>query len=190
MEDLEDRIGEILRNRQINIIRDGNLIPSAVLIPLCKKSEEYFVFFTKRPKIMKRHAGQISFPGGLFDNSDKNIKETAIRETFEELGISQHNMKVLGRLDDYATITGYLISPFVGSINPNCILKINSSEIEELITIPLADLLNISPRIEIRTHQGLNYPTYHYDYHEHVIWGATAKILKNFLELTSRLIDN
>ncbi len=183
MNDIEEKISEILRNRKIKSISDSNLTRTAVLIPLCKRSGDYVIFFTKRLETLKRHAGQISFPGGIFDENDINVQKTAIRETYEELGIDENNIKVLGRLDDYASLSGYLISPFVGSIRSNCNFKVNRNEIEKLITIPLSDLMNISPRVRIRSHQGESHLIYYYDYRDQVIWGATARILKSFLEL-------
>ena len=129
---------------------------------------------------MKRHAGQISFPGGVYEKKDRDTQTTAIRETCEELGLNQKNIKILGRLDDLSIRTGYLVTPFVGLISPFNDMNVNKKEIEEIITIPITDLMNISPRIKIRE---TTYLTYYYDYRNHVIWGATARILKNFLEI-------
>lgn len=180
MRQLEIEIIKILNNRKAENIEDNGLIPSAVLIPLFQEWNDYSIIFTKRQRTMKRPAGQISFPGGIYENYDKDIKRTAIRETCEELGLAQNNIEILGRLDDLTIRTGYLVTPFVGVINSPHNMKVNRSEIEEIITIPISDLMNISPRIDERE---ATYPIYYYDYQNHVIWGATARILKDFLGL-------
>lgn len=180
MKRLEEEITKILNKRKVEYIENHELIPSAVLLPMFKDRDAYSLLFTKRPRTMKRHAGQISFPGGVYEKSDRDTEITAIRETCEELGLNQKNIKILGRLDDLTIRTGYLVTPFVGLIYPLNDMNVNKNEIEEIITIPITDLMNISPRIKIRES---TYPTYYYDYRNHVIWGATARILKNFLEI-------
>jgi 8-oxo-dGTP pyrophosphatase MutT (NUDIX family) len=187
MNELENKIGKILEKKKVKNIINNELTRAAVLIPLYKKEKEYSILFTKRLKTLKRHAGQISFPGGIFEDNDKDLKITAIRETCEELGIKRKNIKVLGRLDDMVTSTGYLISPFAGILNSYKKLKINREEIDELISVPLLDLMKMTPRAEIWTVKDSPYPVYYYDYGKWVIWGATAKILKNFLEITSKI---
>ena len=187
MNELENKISKILRKKNVKNIINNELTHAAVLVPLYEKEKKYSILFTKRLKTLKRHAGQISFPGGIFEDGDKDLKMTAIRETCEELGIKQNYIKVLGRLDDMETSTGYLISPFVGILNSYKELKINREEIDELISIPLFDLMKTTPRAEIWTVRDSPYPVYYYDYGKWVIWGATAKILKNFLEITSKI---
>lgn len=187
MRNLEDRIRKALRETAIKKITDNELIQSAILIPIFKNEGKYSLLFTKRPRTLKRHAGQVAFPGGIYEECDNDIEKTAIRETCEELGIKDENIKVLGRMDDMMTSTGYIISPFVGTIDSYNKIKINSEEIEELKMIPLFDLMNISPRVEMRAFKQSPYPVYYYDYKNWVIWGATGKILKKFLEIISRI---
>lgn len=180
MKRLEEEITNVLNKRKVGYIENDKLILSAVLIPMLKDRDAYSLLFTKRPRTMKRHAGQISFPGGIYEKSDRYTQMTAIRETCEELGLNQKNIKILGRLDDLTIRTGYLVTPFVGLIYPPNEINVNKNEIEEIITIPITDLMKISPRIKIIES---TYPIYYYDYRNHVIWGATARILKNFLEI-------
>ncbi len=173
--------GTLAQRKKLTLASDG-LVRAAVLVPVLKKSDEYCLLFTKRPKELKNHPGQISFPGGLFEEHDITLKETIVREAWEEIGLSETDVKFLGELDDYASTTGYLISPFVGKIIYPYDFKINLKEVSEIIIAPIADLRK-PPKVGYSIRGGKPYPVYYYELPQHVVWGATARIVKNFIEI-------
>lgn len=161
---------------------------SAVLVPLFLRSGLPHVLFTRRPDTMKTHAGQISFPGGVRERGDPTPLHTALRETEEELGVPAEAVTVLGLLDEIPTITEFRISPFVGLVGPGVRWTPNEEEISEVIEVPLAHLIDpASARKEQWRVSDRERDVYFYDYGRHTIWGATARILKNLLEVLTGL---
>jgi len=160
---------------------------AAVLVPLFMRGELQ-ILFTKRPESLRMHGGQISFPGGARDESDPTPLHTALRETEEELGIPRHQVNVLGMLDEIPTITQFRVAPFVGVIPPQFSYLANPDEIEEVIEVPLSHLLDPAfQRSEKREVFGREREIYFYDYGQHVIWGATARILRDLLQVIGEL---
>ncbi|MHB8876227.1 MAG: CoA pyrophosphatase [Myxococcaceae bacterium] len=160
-----------------------SLREAAVLAPLFVRDGEIHALFTRRPMTLRTHAGQISFPGGGRDAADPTPLHTALRETHEELGIPPERVEVLGMLDELPTITEFRIVPFVGVIPGDFVYRPNPEEIEEIIEVPLAHLLNPTiHRIEKWQVHGEEHDVYFYDYGHHHIWGVTARILKGFLQ--------
>jgi len=182
---MEDKIREILGGRKKKVISCGGLTPSAVLLPLFRKDGEIHLLFTRRTEGVKNHKGQISFPGGVQDEGDESLQATALRESLEEIGVKTEEVKILGELDDITTITNYCISPFVGVIPYPYEFVVNKAEIDELIEVPIPALLD--PKVFTQENayiqKGRPYPVYYFNYGDTVIWGATAKIVKQFLEL-------
>lgn len=165
-------------------IKNEIRIPAAVLIPLFKSDGKYHLLFTKRTNMVETHKGEISFPGGIYDKTDKNLLDTALRESYEELGIDVRDVDVLGELDDIETNTNFIISPFVGIIPYPYKFKVNEAEIEKLLLVSLEHLLKKDSFWEESwTYRGVPYPMYFYRYESNVIWGATAKIVRHFLEI-------
>lgn len=165
-------------------IHDPQLTPAAVLLLLYPKNGEYHVLFTKRTNEVEHHKGQISFPGGAYDEGDVSLTDTALRESLEEVGLKGEDVDVLGELDDMATFSAFAISPFVGVISYAPNFTPSPREIEEIVEIPLFALLNPTNfREETREYDGRPFPVYYYAYGRHVVWGATARILKQFLDL-------
>ncbi|HET6420751.1 MAG TPA: CoA pyrophosphatase [Geobacteraceae bacterium] len=159
-------------------------VPSAVLVPVFLKNGEYHLLFTKRTENLNHHRGEISFPGGVRQPEDEDSLRTALRETREEVGIEPDGVEILGVLDDFYSIHGYLITPYVGMIPAACDYRVNSSEIERIIEVPLRHLLNPDIfRIEDWTWKGRTHPVFFYSYRGDEIWGVTAAILKQFLDL-------
>lgn len=181
MSSLETRIAEILANRKRLALEPGNLVRAAVLVPLLRNADEYHLLFTKRPKELKNHPGQISFPGGEFEAQDITLKDAVMRELLEELGVLKNDIQFLGELDDYASTTGYLITPFVGRIPYPYDFKINRREVSELVFAPVSEFRK-PPRVGYVVQHGKPCPVYYYDLPQRVIWGATARIVKNFVE--------
>jgi len=161
---------------------------ASVLIPLFFRDGVPHVLFTKRTESLRNHAGQISFPGGARDESDPTPLHAALRETHEELGIPAQQVEVLGLLDEIPTITQFRVVPFVGVIPSNFPYLANPAEIEEIIEVPIAHLLKPEiQRRELREVFGGEREIYFYDYGEHVIWGATARMLRNLLQIIAAL---
>ncbi|WP_455280571.1 NUDIX hydrolase [[Eubacterium] cellulosolvens] len=181
IDDFETRVMNVLSDKKEIKLATNNLVRAAVLVPLIKNANYYSLLFTKRHKELKNHPGQISFPGGLFEESDINLKGTILREAWEELGIIKSDINILGVLDDYASSTGYLISPFVGKIPYPYDFKINRKEVSEIIIAPLEELKK-SPKTGYIIKNSKPYPVYYYELPNHVIWGATARIIKNFID--------
>ena len=181
---MKERVKRILTQRGRRVIKDAHLTPSAVLLLLYKKDGDCCILFTKRTENVTYHKGQICFPGGGYQEEDGTARITALRESFEELGIGIEDVEVLGALDDEVTTTGFVISPFVGVLPHHPRFKINPAEIDEVIEVPVSAFSNKDNfREEIEFRDGVAYPSYFYEYQGHVIWGATAGILKKFLGL-------
>ncbi len=181
---MEEKIKELLSCRDKACINDPNLIRAAVLIPLFKKNGEYYVLLTRRTHQVTHHKGQISFPGGRQDEGE-DLLSTALREAREEMGIEAKDVRILGELDDMCTVASdFCISPFVGMIPYPYPFKINCHEIKEIIEVPLAVFLDENKfREELRERNGEPLQVYFYQHEDHTIWGATARILKQLLDL-------
>ncbi|MFL5320140.1 MAG: NUDIX hydrolase [Myxococcaceae bacterium] len=161
-----------------------------MLAPLFIENGVPHLIFTKRPLTLRQHAGQISFPGGGRDESDATPLHTALRETEEELGIPPESVDVLGSLDELPTITRFRIRPFVGVVPAGLSLRPNPDEVAEVLKVPLPALLDPSKvRHETREVPFLPGPEVidYYDLGQHVIWGATARILRNLFEVAAGL---
>jgi 8-oxo-dGTP pyrophosphatase MutT (NUDIX family) len=181
---MEEKIKEILDYREKACINDERFKRAAVLIPLFKKNGEYHILLTRRSEKVEHHKGQISFPGGRHDHEDEDLLTTALREAEEEMGISPKDVRILGELDDICTVTDFCVSPFVGLIPYPYPFKMNRQEIEEAIEVPLGSLLDPDRfRKDFREHGGRAWPVYFYQHEHHTIWGATASILKQLLDL-------
>ncbi|BDV44846.1 coenzyme A pyrophosphatase [Geotalea uraniireducens] len=158
-------------------------VPAAVLLPLFFRGGEPHLLLTKRTERLNHHRGEISFPGGVRQQEDRNAQATALRETWEEVGIRPEDVEILGELDDFYSIHNYLVTPFVGLFPADYRLQPNPAEIDRLITPPLAGLLDPGRfRVEDWTWQGRHQPVYFYSYGEDEIWGLTAAIIKQFLD--------
>jgi 8-oxo-dGTP pyrophosphatase MutT (NUDIX family) len=179
-----DDIRNILSTRNRRVIEHPPFSRAAVLVPLFKKREDCHVLFTRRTDPVKYHKGEISFPGGVVDEGDSDLERTALREAFEEIGLKEDDVQIIGVLDDIVTITEFIVTPIVGLFPFPYPLKISEVEIAELIEVPLASLLDeecFSEREILR--RGRKDVVYAFQYGEHIIWGATARILKQFLDL-------
>ena len=177
-------VRDVLTHRKREELDDPSLVCAAVLVPLLCKGDEWHVLVTKRTQTVEHHKGQISFPGGACDADDANLRMTALRETYEEVGIPPESVDVLGALDDFATVTNYAITPFVGVIPHPFVYHPNSNEVEMAIEVPLSFLLeNGNLHVEKREFGGSTFDVLAWYYGSHRIWGATARILKGFLDL-------
>jgi 8-oxo-dGTP pyrophosphatase MutT (NUDIX family) len=165
----------------------GALRPAAVLIPLYQREDRDYLLFTERTAHLEHHAGEIAFPGGGHDAGDADLSATARRETEEELGIAQTQIGILGRLDDFYSIHGYHVVPFVGTIPRPDNLQHDPFEIAGTFEAPLEFFRDPSVHhVEDWQHLGRTHVVDFYQFEQHVIWGLTAAILRQFLEETTR----
>ncbi len=165
-------------------VKNTSLRPAAVLCPLLVRDGGMDVLLTRRAEGLADHAGQISFPGGRIDDRDEDPLGAALREAQEEVGLNPDEVEVAGALPLHATGTGYLIHPFVGFVSGGFEPAVDSREVAEAFTVPLAFAVdprnrrseNVEIGGQLRRYYAIPYAGYH-------IWGATAGILKSFSDL-------
>lgn len=186
-----DGVNALLRANPPKRVSLPNARDAAVLIPIVADPEPTLLF-TVRSEHLSSHKGQIAFPGGSIDADDGSTIRAALREAEEEIGLSGTAVEVLGELDDLPTfVSGYVVTPVVGWLESRPELTPNPGEVTEILWVPMARLTE-----EIRaepgfTHEGRAYPTEAWIWENRVIWGVTARILRNFLTLlaTAGLVD-
>ncbi|WP_017728583.1 NUDIX hydrolase [Halalkalibacterium ligniniphilum] len=203
MKPFED-IKQRLESHTPNVLGQSQARHSAVLLPLIEKNGEPHLLFEVRSKNLKRQPGEICFPGGRIDPTDKTPQAASIREAVEELGVSYDDIQPIGQLDLLVTPFRGIIYPFVAELNPNAKLNPNTYEVHEVFTVPLSYLQQYQPELHHMTIQfkpsaGFpldaianrsaykerkhTIPEFFYFYQDYVIWGLTARILRHFLEL-------
>jgi len=182
---VDQKLKELLSRRPKKRITDDKLMPAAVLLPIYYKEGEVHILFTRRTENVSVHKRQISFPGGAYQAGDKSLLDTALRESAEEISLAPDRVKVLGELDDTVTsVTNYIVSPFVGLIPWPYDFKPDGWETDEIIEAPIPALLDEeSWHHKTEVVAGIRITGYFYHYRGDVIWGATARILNQFLEL-------
>jgi 8-oxo-dGTP pyrophosphatase MutT (NUDIX family) len=163
---------------------------ASVLVPVFERDGVPHVLFTRRPANLRTHADQYSFPGGGRDAEDATPLHTALRETEEELGIDRRRVRVLGMLDEVPTISQYRVRPFVGVIPGDGQYAPSPEEVAFILEVPLASLLDPAIlRTERKEVFGSERELYFYTYGTHVIWGATARILRDFLNHVTKVSE-
>ena len=161
-----------------------NLRPASVMALFYPQPDGLSLIFTKRTDHLEQHSGQISFPGGAEDEADADALSAALRETNEEIGVDPGDVDVWGRLNQQATITGYSVAPFVGSIPYPYDFRLSADEVERLIIVPLAHLLNPETRrVAYFPYNGRQYKNYEFPYNGDVIWGATGRMVNSLITL-------
>ncbi|MEO0671494.1 MAG: CoA pyrophosphatase [Pseudomonadota bacterium] len=156
---------------------------AAVLVPIVLGGPALTMLLTQRSEKLKRHGGQIAFPGGRFEDADDGPLATALRETEEEVGITSNFVEPVGFLDSYRTRTGFQITPVVGLVRPGFDLRLDAREVAGAFEVPLAFLMNPdNHRRDSRVWNGRERHFYAMPYGEHYIWGATAGMIKNLYE--------
>lgn len=155
---------------------------AAVLICLYPQDDKLHVLFTQRANHLRHHAGQISFPGGKAEKTDIDLVDTAYREAEEEIGLKRKHMRLLGRLGEYKTISGFAVLPIVSiyekPIDIASDLNIDENEVANVFSVPLAYLMNTNHYyVEMVHKHKTSFPVYFIPYEDRMIWGATAGIL-------------
>jgi 8-oxo-dGTP pyrophosphatase MutT (NUDIX family) len=159
-------------------------VPAAVLVALFVAGEgaEPNVVLTRRRAELRRHAGEISFPGGRRDAADVSLAETALREAEEEIGLRRGQVSLLGELPPTSTLaTNYVIHPFVAAIPAGVAWQLSAKEVDAVLELPVTELRAGRTRTRIER-RGITFETDAYVVAEHLVWGATARILEQLLE--------
>jgi 8-oxo-dGTP pyrophosphatase MutT (NUDIX family) len=163
---------------------------AAVLVPLYVQDGEPHAVFTKRREDLRRHPGEISFPGGRHEEGESDLVATALREAEEEIGLAPDSVEVVGALQPTPTIaTGYAVYPFVGLIEPGRAWTLSPSEVAEVLELPLAALLAGYGRRRL-LRRGVPIRTDTYVVGDNLIWGATARILSDLFDRIGPLLQN
>jgi len=166
-----------------------SLREAAVLLPLVRHLDQWHILYIRRASSERdRHSGQVAFPGGARDHSDESIQHTALRETFEEIGVQQERIAVLGQLTPYTTISNFAVTAVVGTIDWPTKLTLQAEEVARTFLIPISWLQNrdnftLKPRSEIDTASTKRHPIVVYEpYDGEILWGATARMTLNFFK--------
>ena len=183
-----ENIRQVLSQNSTKALSDNGLTPAGVMLLLCLKDDDYFVILNKRSDYVEYHKREISFPGGVQDPEDRDILATALRETHEEMGILPSDIDVLGRLDEVATNSRFGVTSFVGTIPFPYEFKINAAEIAEVVEAPLSSLMDSCNLREESWVDDYGYISKIYSYAQggHLIYGATAQILDQFMIILSK----
>lgn len=180
-----DRARELLATYEPRDVHAPDAMGAAVLLLLSHLEGEDRIVLTVRTETVEHHKGQISFPGGAVHEADADLSVTALRETWEEIGVRPEHVEVIGRLDAMVTISNFVVAPYVGVLTAAPYEYIPSEfEVAEVIEPPIADLLAEGTLVwEERDLKGevRRLPAYHWNGYR--IWGATARMLREFLDL-------
>ncbi len=159
----------------------GPPVPAAVLIALVKRDQGYTVLYTERATTLRRHSGQVAFPGGRIDPEDQDAAYAALREANEEVALDPRDASVLGFMPYYFTGTNYFITPVVAMVDPRGPFMPNPREVDRVFEVPLETLIDDKSYGTYRIrHQGKEHTSWQIDYDGHMIWGITANLTRRF----------
>jgi 8-oxo-dGTP pyrophosphatase MutT (NUDIX family) len=179
---IKDHIRDCLGKLQPRILTDGFRRQAAVLMTIFERDGDHFFLLTRRTNEVQTHKGQISFPGGMRKDGE-DLATTALRETFEEVGIGEDRLELLGRFHDYISVTQYRVTPYAAFLRTPFTVKRQVSEVAEILHVPFHVFLN-PERLKIgkTVYAERDVNVYYYSFGDHQIWGLTARIIKEFLE--------
>lgn len=200
MSDLQDRVRAVLDPLAQGEARPGQsdydlnpwarppgqpaLRPAAVLVPVVEHPGEATFLLTRRSDSLKKHTGQIAFPGGRCDPGE-TVAEAALREAEEEIGLAREFVELAGQLTPYETVTGYVVTPVVGFVRPGFSLTLNPDEVAEVFEAPFGFLMDAANHLRHYREPMGGGPKRHFyamPYEDYYIWGATAGMLRGFHE--------
>jgi 8-oxo-dGTP pyrophosphatase MutT (NUDIX family) len=189
MKSLAEQLGPLLLSPEEAAALDvRGRIDAAVLVPLFEQDGDLHAVFTRRRSDLRRHAGEISFPGGRQDIDEEDLRQTCLREAEEEIGLPQEAVEIVGALTPTPTVvTNYAIYPFVGVIEPGHRWRPSAAEVAEVLELSLSDLRAGHERKRL-VRRGVPFRTDVYTADGQVIWGATARILSDLLERLAPVI--
>ncbi len=203
---MEEVLREKFLHRIPEVQREDNYLDAAVLVPLVEVAGRTHVLFEVRSKELRRQPGEISFPGGKIDPGE-DAREAAVREAHEELQVPLSSIELLGPLDYILSPTGVRLFPYVGRVLEP-VINASPAEVDEIFTVPLDELLEMEPQVatmemgtrpvgafpfdkvpgyEVGWKSRRNFYVYFYTYKQYEIWGLTALVLRNFLQLYKTL---
>ena len=178
-----NKIIPVLKSRKPEIITGNGHKRAAVLMPIQERPDDDYLVLTKRADDLPTHKGQIAFPGGRVAASDSDLFETALRESHEEIGIEPGQVSVLGRLDEFTAGYGIVVTPVIGVIPPYCEFRLDPRETAAVASVPIRTLMERS-NFTLDDHSSpRGHPSYHFYVNGWDVWGVTARILVQFLEL-------
>lgn len=178
-----DKIASVLQARVPQIITGSHFKPAAVLVAIQEREDDDYLVLTKRSEQLNHHRGQVAFPGGRLEGGDSDALQAALRESREEIGIDPSHVRILGRLDQVTAAYNFVVTPFVGVIPSAYEFRLNPFETEAVFFVPITALLeprSLTIAERLSTH---GEPIYHFYIDGWDIWGATARIIVQFLEL-------
>lgn len=156
---------------------------AAVLVPVVDRGPEATVLLTRRTDTLRKHSGQIAFPGGAIDAEDRTVENAALREAHEEIGLAGERAEILGHMPRYLTGSGFSITPVLAVVSAPLDLRPNPDEVADIFEVPLSFLMNpANHRRESRLFNGRERFYYAMPYHERFIWGVTAGIIRGIYE--------
>lgn len=178
-----ERLAHVLKSRRFQRIAGNTYKRAAVLVPIQERPDGDRLVLTKRADGLPTHQGQIAFPGGRVDPADADEIATALRESHEEIGLAPSEVRVLGTLDQMTAGYGYVVTPVVGVIPPRFEFRLDPRETAAVASVPIDSLMQAGHFV---VGDGLSpggYPSYHFYVNGWDVWGVTARIIAQFLEL-------
>lgn len=181
---IAEKIIQVLQTRTPELIPGNGHRPAAVLIPIQERADGDHLVLTKRGDNLPTHKGQIAFPGGRVHAADPDLFHTALRESREEIGIEPEHVRVLGRLDEFTAGYGIVVTPVIGIIPSPYDFRLDHSETTAIASIPVRSLMEPASYVKDAHMSPGGHPSYHfYINNGWDVWGVTARILVQFLEL-------
>lgn len=170
-------------NPDVTMPADRVLRPAGVLVPVQMARGEPHVILTKRASHLKHHPGQIAFPGGKQDEGDKDVVAAALREAWEEIGLPQQNVDVVGTLPAHETVTSFMVTPVLGLVTDPFVVKPEKGEVDEVFRVPLSHVVRAENfLVQSRRWRGRQRHYFTVPFGPYYIWGATARILRGLAE--------
>jgi 8-oxo-dGTP pyrophosphatase MutT (NUDIX family) len=183
--ELKNQIRSTLAALETRVISAGYDREAAVLMPVFERDCKPHFLLTLRTEEVETHKGQISFPGGM-RHGDESLEATALRETWEEIGIDAERIEILGRFHDYVSSTDYRVVPYAGYVRSPFQVVPQPTEVAEVLMVPFSVFLDPGRlRTEKMMKRGALIDVYFYSYNLYQIWGLTARIIKDFLSALS-----